>query len=201
MVTRFCYLVEVLDRYLLLYFLEFGIWIILLPAEFRMQIHTEVRGIPRNSGHFYCKKYRGIPRNSVGFSKNSVFRRKSKTHFRGHPTPEGHCPYPILNTEGTWRARKERQPYGSPRNSAEFRAFLLQKIPRNSVGFSKNSVFRRKSKTHFRGQPTPEGHCPYPILNTEGTWRARKERQPFLKYLHFVGDKRLRVRVRSNSDD
>jgi hypothetical protein len=39
----------------------------------------------RNSGNFYCKKYRGIRRNSVCFSKNSVFRRKSKTHFRGHP--------------------------------------------------------------------------------------------------------------------
>ncbi len=32
-----------------------------LHAEFRMQIHTEFRGIPRNSGQFYCKKYRGIP--------------------------------------------------------------------------------------------------------------------------------------------
>ena len=73
----------------ILYFLfkgEFGIWIIYLHAEFRMQIHTEFRGIPRNSGQFYCKKYRGISRNSVCFSKNSVFRRKSKTHFRGHPT-------------------------------------------------------------------------------------------------------------------
>jgi hypothetical protein len=64
---------------------EFGIWIILLHANFRMQIHTEFREIQRNSGKFYCKKYRGISRNSVCISKNSVFRRKSKTHFRGHP--------------------------------------------------------------------------------------------------------------------
>ncbi len=41
--------------------------------------------------------------------------------------------------------------YGIPRNS---RAILLQKIPRNSVCFSKNSVLRRKSKTHFRGHPS-----------------------------------------------
>jgi hypothetical protein len=26
-----------------------------------MQIQTEFPGIPRNSGYFYCKKYRGIP--------------------------------------------------------------------------------------------------------------------------------------------
>jgi hypothetical protein len=32
-----------------------------------MQIHTEFRGIPRNSGQFYCKKYRGIPRNFAEF--------------------------------------------------------------------------------------------------------------------------------------
>jgi hypothetical protein len=29
---------------------EFGIWIIKLPVEFRMQINTEFREIPRNSG-------------------------------------------------------------------------------------------------------------------------------------------------------
>jgi hypothetical protein len=32
-----------------------------------MQINTEFRGIPRNSGKFYCKKYREIPRNSAEF--------------------------------------------------------------------------------------------------------------------------------------
>ncbi len=46
---------------------EFGIWIIYLLAEFRMQIHTEFRGILRNFGNFYCKKYRGIPQNSAEF--------------------------------------------------------------------------------------------------------------------------------------
>jgi hypothetical protein len=48
----------------------------------------EFRGIPgiftaKNTAEF-CR----ILRNSVCFSKNSVFRRKSKTHFRGHPTPD-----------------------------------------------------------------------------------------------------------------
>jgi hypothetical protein len=32
-----------------------------------MQIHKEFREIPRNSGQFYCKKYRGIPRNFAEF--------------------------------------------------------------------------------------------------------------------------------------
>ncbi len=32
-----------------------------------MQMHTEFREIPRNSGKFYCKKYREIPRNSEEF--------------------------------------------------------------------------------------------------------------------------------------
>ena len=41
--------------------------------------HLVACGIP------YANTY-GIPRNSVCFSKNSVFRRKSKTHFRGHPS-------------------------------------------------------------------------------------------------------------------
>jgi hypothetical protein len=41
------------------------------------------------------------------------------------------------------------------RNSAEYRKILLQKIPRKSVSFSKKSVFRRKTKTHFCGHPTP----------------------------------------------
>jgi hypothetical protein len=40
---------------------EFGIWIIYLLAEFRMQMHKEFREIPRSSGNFYCKKYRAIP--------------------------------------------------------------------------------------------------------------------------------------------
>ncbi len=53
--------------YCIFWNLESGIWIILLPAEFRMQIHTEFREIPRNSGKFYCKKYREIPRNSAEF--------------------------------------------------------------------------------------------------------------------------------------
>ncbi len=47
---------------------------------------AEFREIP---GSFTAKntaEFRGIPRNFVCFSKNSVFRRKSKTHFRGHPT-------------------------------------------------------------------------------------------------------------------
>jgi hypothetical protein len=56
-----------------------------------MQIHKEFRGIP---GSFTLKntaEFRGIPRNSVCFSKNSVFRRKSKTHFRGHPSDKLVC--------------------------------------------------------------------------------------------------------------
>jgi hypothetical protein len=47
---------------------------------------AKFRGIPSK---FYCKNaadFRGISRNSVGFSKNSVFRRKLKKQFRGHPT-------------------------------------------------------------------------------------------------------------------
>jgi hypothetical protein len=51
--------------------------------------YANTYGIPRNSGKFTAKntaEFREIPRNSVCFSKNSVFRRKSKTHFRGHPT-------------------------------------------------------------------------------------------------------------------
>ncbi len=46
---------------------------------------AEFRGIP---GIFTAKntaEFRGIPRNSGCLSQNSVFRRKSKTHFRGHP--------------------------------------------------------------------------------------------------------------------
>ncbi len=50
-----------------------------------MQIHTEFRGIPGNFTAKNTAEFRGISRNSVCFSKNSVFRRKSKTHFRGHP--------------------------------------------------------------------------------------------------------------------
>ncbi len=46
---------------------------------------AEFRGIPANFSAKNTAKFRGIPRNSVCFSKNSVFRRKSKTHFRGHP--------------------------------------------------------------------------------------------------------------------
>ena len=47
--------------YCIFWNLESGIWIIKLPAEFRMQIHTEFRQIllqkiPRNSAEF-----RGIP--------------------------------------------------------------------------------------------------------------------------------------------
>jgi hypothetical protein len=68
-----------------LFFIQEGIWNLdhLLTCGIP---YADTDGIPRNSGNFYCKKYRGIPRNSVCFSKNSVFRRKSKTHFRGHPT-------------------------------------------------------------------------------------------------------------------
>jgi hypothetical protein len=56
----------------------------------------------RNSGQFYCKKYRGIPRNFVCFSKNSVFRRKSKTHFRGHPIYRGVLKqFPLTKIIGT----------------------------------------------------------------------------------------------------
>ncbi len=50
-----------------------------------MQIHTEFRGI---LGKIYFKntaEFREIPRNSVCFLKNSVFRRKWKKHFLGHP--------------------------------------------------------------------------------------------------------------------
>ncbi len=50
--------------------------------------YANTYGIPRNSGIFYCKKYHEIPRNFAEFRmffKNSVFRQKSKTHFRGHP--------------------------------------------------------------------------------------------------------------------
>jgi hypothetical protein len=41
-----------------LFFIQGEIWNLdhLVLSEFRMQIHT-----PRNSGQFYCKKYRGIP--------------------------------------------------------------------------------------------------------------------------------------------
>ncbi len=46
---------------------------------------AEFRGIPANFTAKNTAKFRGIPRYSVCFSKNSVFRRKSKTHFRGHP--------------------------------------------------------------------------------------------------------------------
>jgi hypothetical protein len=52
----------------ILYFLfkwEFGIWVIYLHAEFRMQIHTEFRGIPgiftaKNTAEFrmFFKKFR-----------------------------------------------------------------------------------------------------------------------------------------------
>ena len=31
--------------------------------------YANTDGIPRNSGHFYCKKYRGIPRNFAEFRK------------------------------------------------------------------------------------------------------------------------------------
>jgi hypothetical protein len=62
MITRFCYLGEVLDSYYCNFWnLESGIWIILLPAKFRMQIHTEFRVIP---GIFTAKntaEFRGIP--------------------------------------------------------------------------------------------------------------------------------------------
>jgi hypothetical protein len=69
-------------------FLEFGIWnlriwIIVLPAEFRMQIHTEFRGIPASFTSKNTAEFRM-------FFKNSVFRRKSKTHFRGHPSITPH---------------------------------------------------------------------------------------------------------------
>jgi len=46
---------------------------------------AEFRGIPVLFTAKNTAEFRGIPRNSVCFSKNSVFRRKSKTHFRGHP--------------------------------------------------------------------------------------------------------------------
>jgi hypothetical protein len=48
----------------------------------------EFRGIPGNFTAKNTAEFRGISRNSVCFSKNSVFRRKSKTHFRGHPSHE-----------------------------------------------------------------------------------------------------------------
>jgi hypothetical protein len=69
------YVLPVLDRYLLLYSLEFGIWNLDHLVTCGIP-YANTYGIPRNSGQFYCKKYRGIPRNSVSFSKNSVFRRK-----------------------------------------------------------------------------------------------------------------------------
>ncbi len=55
-----------------------------------MQIHTEFREFRGIPGKIYYKntaEFREIPRNSVYFSKNSVFRRKWKKHFRGHPNP------------------------------------------------------------------------------------------------------------------
>jgi hypothetical protein len=41
--------------------LESGIWIIYLPAEFRIQIHKEFRGIPANFTAKNTAKFRGIP--------------------------------------------------------------------------------------------------------------------------------------------
>ena len=47
--------------------------------------YANTYGIPGNFTAKNTAEFRGISRNSVSFSKNSVFRRKSKTHFRGHP--------------------------------------------------------------------------------------------------------------------
>ncbi len=72
-------------------------------------------GIPGNFTAKNTAEFRGISRNSVCFSKNSVFRRKSKTHFRGHPSCSArYCfPYNLKWTSGFtknnyWLAQKER---------------------------------------------------------------------------------------------
>ena len=72
---------------------------------------AEFPGIPGNFTAKNTAEFRGISRNSVCFSKNSVFRRKSKTHFRGHPSrnplicvllahtrllPERYCSHALL---------------------------------------------------------------------------------------------------------
>ncbi len=49
-----------------------------------MQMHTEFRGIPRNSGQFYCKK---IPRNSA--------------EFRGIPSVFQKIPYSVGSQKRT----------------------------------------------------------------------------------------------------
>jgi hypothetical protein len=75
---------------ILLFFwnLESGIWIILLPAEFRMQIHTE---FPRNS-HGIPTEFRGIPAN---------FTAKNTAEFRGIPYIFEKIPYSVGSQKRT----------------------------------------------------------------------------------------------------
>jgi hypothetical protein len=49
--------------------------------------YANTYGIPRNFTAKNTAEFCEIPWHSVCFSKNSVFHRKSKTHFRGHPKP------------------------------------------------------------------------------------------------------------------
>ena len=66
-------------------FWEFGIWNLDHLVTCGIP-YANTYGIPANFTAKNTAKFCGIPRNSVYFSKNSVFRRKSKTHFRGHPS-------------------------------------------------------------------------------------------------------------------
>ncbi len=75
-----------------------------------MQIHTEstkFRGIPGKIYYKNTAEFREIPRNSVCFSTNSVFRRKWKKHFRGHPTRSTSC---LNRWEKVYSARYDKKP-------------------------------------------------------------------------------------------
>jgi hypothetical protein len=81
------YVLPVLDRYLLLYFLEFGIWNLDHLVTCGIPYANTYR-IPRNSAELRQILLLKIPRNSAEFAEFRMFFKKrfSKTHFRGHPT-------------------------------------------------------------------------------------------------------------------
>jgi hypothetical protein len=129
----------------------------------------------RNSAEFRDVQFRGISRNSVTFFMYGIPYISKKTHIKvpnrtGYPTSTTYCTlhdkflalkieiqynlFSFLNffKGGIWNL-DHLVTWGIPYANTYGIPVNFTANPRNSVCFSKNSVFRRKSKTHFRGHP------------------------------------------------
>jgi hypothetical protein len=117
-----------------------------------MQIHTEFRVIPGNFTAKNTAEFRKIPRNSVCFSKNSVFRRKSKSTSVDTlpPPPQEARPATYSKTEKERQQERQRKGGGELIHTMACKPGPLKIIQYSLVRrcdlWSSNAQYRQREK-------------------------------------------------------